>query len=99
MDVGQLAVGVGMGLYGAAFFGFVEWHSRDDRRMRRMAESRWRFDRLLVRKGRRGRVMDEQWCEQWIRDQRRIVKWLFRPFAVLCFAICLGAIVAGVRAT
>jgi hypothetical protein len=42
MNVGDIGVGVGLSVWGAAFYALSTWYVRDDVRMRKLAESRGR---------------------------------------------------------
>jgi hypothetical protein len=46
MNVGEVFGGLGLCAWGVAFCALARWQVRDDSRMRRMAESRWRLDRF-----------------------------------------------------
>jgi hypothetical protein len=45
-----------------------------------------------------GQISKDEWFELWMRDQRRVAKWLFTPFIAIWFAICLATLIRGLRA-
>lgn len=96
MDAGQVAQGLGLGAYGAAFYGYAYWYVQDDARLRRMAESRWWFDRHM-RKIRTGKISQEEWYTRFARGQRLIVRWVFTPFMVLWLAVAAFTTIHGLR--
>jgi hypothetical protein len=96
MNVGQFMAGLGLAAFGIAFVAIARWHVRDDARMRKLAQSRWWFDRRVERKIRRGEMLQEEWFDAWIRSQRWLVKWGFSAALVLWLAICVVAIVHSV---
>jgi hypothetical protein len=98
MNVGQIATGFGLGVYGAAFYMVSRWYVRSDTRLRRTADSRWELDKLIVRQVRRGQVSKDEWFEKWIRSERAIVKWWFTPFVALWLVLCVVMVVDGFQA-
>jgi hypothetical protein len=105
VDAGGVAVSVGMLAYGAAFFGAAEWYVRDDARMQRRAQQRARAlpSRIWywtsgIWTGTPAPVTEQEKTDYWIRHERRLVKWWFRPFAVFYFALCFAGVVAAIRA-
>lgn len=97
MNVGEVVTGLGLAGYGVGWYALCRWYVRDDGRMRRMAESRWSFDRRFVRKVRKGRMTQDEWFASFIRNQRGLVKWVFTPFTVLWLIICIVQVVHGLR--
>lgn len=95
MILSQVFEGLGLGAYGVAFYAGSRWCVQDDSRLRRMAESRWRWDRLTNRKLRRGQITQEEWFDQFARAQRMIVKWAFTPFILLWITICVVTTIHG----
>lgn len=95
MILGQVLEGMGLGAYGLAFYAGCRWYVHDDARMRRMAESRRRWDRLTNGKLRRGQISQEEWFDRFARGQRTIVKWAFTPFILLWLAICVATTIHG----
>jgi hypothetical protein len=53
MGIGRVVEGVGLAAWGIGFYGLARRQVRDDHRMRRLAESRWRRNRRLKRRLRR----------------------------------------------
>lgn len=70
MILSQVFEGIGLGAYGVAFCAGSRWYAQDDTRLRRMAESRWRWDRLTNRKLLRGEISQEEWFDRFARGQR-----------------------------
>jgi hypothetical protein len=97
LNVGQVLVGLGMDACGIAFFGGCLWYVRDNGRMSRLAESRWWYDRRVVRKVRLGAMTKDEWFERFIRRQRALVMWGFTPIAVIWFVGFTVLLVRGVR--
>jgi hypothetical protein len=95
MILSQVFEGVGLGACGVAFCVGSRWSVQDDARLWRMAQSRWRWDRLTNRKLRRGQITQEEWFDQFARGQRTIVKWAVTPFMLLWIAICAAATIHG----
>lgn len=95
MIVSQVFEGMGLGAYGVAFYAGSRWYVQDAGRLRKLAESRWRWDRFTNRKLRRGEISQEEWFERFARSQREIVKWAFTPFIIVWLVICGAAIVHG----
>jgi hypothetical protein len=95
MILGQVLEGLGLGAYGVAFYVGSRWYVQDDERLRKMAESRWRWDRLTNGKLRRGEISQEEWFDRFARSQRAIVKWTFTPITVLWLAICMATAIHG----
>jgi hypothetical protein len=89
MDSGQVLQGVGLGAFGLAFYLSSRWFVADNARLRRMAESRWRFDRRSESRVRSGEMTQEEWFERFDAGQRLIVKWAFTPFTVLWLGMAL----------
>jgi hypothetical protein len=98
MDSGQVLEGLGLGAYGVAFYAFVTWYVRDEARLRRMAQSRWRFDRRFERRLRTGQMTREEWFDRWCRSQRLLVKWIVTPFIVLWLGLAALTAVRGLLA-
>jgi hypothetical protein len=94
MSGGSVALGVGLGVYGVAFYVVSVLWVRDDGQMRKLAESRWPIDRRM-RKIRRGDVSQEQWFAELIRNTRAVVKWVFTPSTVVWLALCINEVVHG----
>ena len=96
MNVGQFMAGLGLATFGIAFVAFARWYISDDARMRKMAPSRWRFDRRVEHMIRRGEMSQEEWFDAWIPSQRWLVKWGFTAALVLWLAICAVVLVHSV---
>jgi hypothetical protein len=96
MDAGQVAQGLGLGAYGATFYGLAYWYVQDDARLRRMAESRWWVDRHM-RKIRTGEMSQAQWYARFARGQRLIVRRFLTPFMVLWLGIATLTTIHGLR--
>jgi hypothetical protein len=94
MSGDSIALGVGLGVFGVAFYVVSVLWVRDDGRMRKLAESRWPIDRR-IRKIRRGEMSQEQWFTELIRNERALVKWMLTPFIVLWLAVCIAEVVHG----
>lgn len=73
MNVGNVALGVGLGGWGVVFYAFARWYVGDDARLRRAAKRRWWLDRRQ-RRIRRGEMTQEEWFAEWVRHQRATVK-------------------------
>jgi hypothetical protein len=99
MNGGYVAVGVGLAVWGAAFYAVCTWCVRDDVRMSTLVDSRWSIDRRVIKKIRRGEISREEWSARYIRSQRALVKWVFTPLTVLWLALCVAMIVNGVTST
>ena len=97
MNVGQVLVGLGLAAYGVAFLGGCLWYVRADRRLVRLAESRWWLDRRVVRKIRRGTMTKDEWFERFIQRQRALVTWGVTPVAVIWIVACTVLLVRGLR--
>jgi hypothetical protein len=95
VDLGRAFLDLGLGVYCAAFYAICRWYAHDDDRMRRMAESRWRWERHISRKVRRGKISKEEYFDSFIRQSRRTVTWVFGPILAVCV---LGLVVAAVQA-
>ncbi len=95
MNVGKALLDLGVGVYCAAFYAICRWYARDDGRLRRMAESRWRWDRHISWKVRRGKISKEEHFDSFVGQCRIIVKWVFRPIIAVCV---VGCVVAAVQA-
>jgi hypothetical protein len=98
MNMGEFATGFGLGVYGAAFYTVSCWYVRSDARMRRLAESRWSFDKRTIGKLRRGEMSKDEWVQRFTLEQRRLVKWWFTPFVAVYLVLCVATVVHGFRA-
>lgn len=96
MDVGTVAEGVGLGAWGVGFYSLARWQVRDDNRMRRLAESRWWWDRRLKGRIRRGEISKDEHFASFIKGQRFIVKWVFAPVTAIFVALALTIAIHGV---
>ena len=96
MDTGRVALGVGLGIYGAAFYITAVVLVRNDHQMRKLAERRWPIDRRM-RKIRNGKISQEQWFVQFIHSTRTVVHWVFTPVMVLWFVLSISMVVQGVN--
>ena len=94
MNVGNVAVGVGLSVWGVVGYAFARWWVGDDARLRRAAKRNWWLDRRL--QGRIRRREMTQWFAEWVRHQRATVKWAFTPFLVVWLVLCVGQVVHGV---
>ena len=95
MNLGKALLYLGLSVYCAAFYAICHWYVRDDGRMQRAAESRWRRVRHISWKVRRGKISKEEYCDSFIRLSRRTIKWIFRPIIAVCV---LALVVAAVQA-
>jgi hypothetical protein len=95
MILSQVFEGVGLGAYGVAFYAVSRWYTRDDERLQKMAQSRWRWDRFTTPKLRRGEISKEEWFDRFARSQRAIVKWGFTPIIILWLVLCLATTIHG----
>ena len=95
MDSGQVLLGSALGAYGVTFYGFARWYVRDDERLRRMARSRWGWDRRTMRKLRTGEMSQEESFERFAARQRWIVRWAFTPFIALWLGLCIFTVIHG----
>ena len=95
MILSQVFEGMGLGAYGVGFYAVSRWYVRDDTRLRKMAASRWRWDRFTHRELRRGEISQEEWFDRFARGQRAIVRWAFTPVIVLWLAICVATTIHG----
>ena len=95
MILSQVFEGMGLGVYGVAFYAGIRWYVRDDERLQKMAESRWRWDRFTNRKLRRGEISQAEWFGRFAQGQRAIVKWVFTPVIVLWLGICVVTSIHG----
>lgn len=98
MDLGQVLQEMGLGAFGLAFYLGCRWYVQDDGRLRRMAESRWWFDRRFERQVRSGEMGQEEWFQRFASGQRLIVKWAFTPFIVLWLGLACFMTVHGLLA-
>jgi hypothetical protein len=96
MDIGKVVEGVGLAAWGVAFYGLMRWQVRDDHRMRRLAESRWWWDRRLKGRLRRGEISKDEHFDSFIKGQRFIVNWVFTPFIAIFVALGLALAILGV---
>lgn len=94
MDTGRVALGVGLGIVGAAFYVTALVLVRSDHRMRTLAERRWPIDRRM-RQIRNGEISQEQWFAQFTRGTRTVLHWVFTPVMVLWFVLCISIAVQG----
>jgi hypothetical protein len=95
VNLGKALLDLGISVYCAAFYAICRWYARDDGRMRRMAESRWRWERHISWKVRRGKISKEEYFDSFVRQSRRTVKWVFTPIVGVCV---LALVVAAVQA-
>lgn len=95
MNVGEVFEGLGLCAWGVAFYALARWQVRDDSRMRRLAESRWRLDRLFSRRLRRGEISKDEHFDSLIRTQRLVVTWVFTPAIALWVAGSVGLVIRG----
>ena len=95
MVLGQVVAGVSVGALSTGFYFFARWQGSDDRRMRRLAQSRWWLDRRTVRKVRRGEMSQEEWFSQFAKTYRATVKWAFTPVIGLLLVLSVVLIVHG----
>ncbi len=63
--------------------------------MRRMAESRWWWDRRLKAELRRGEISKDEHFDSFIKGQRFIVKWFFTPFIAIWVALAFTLAIHG----
>jgi len=84
VNVGKALLELGIGVYCAAFYAICRWYAHDDGRLRRMAESRWRWDRHISWKVRRGKISKDEHLDSFVRRFRIIVKWVFGPIVAVC---------------
>jgi len=96
MDIGRVVEGAGLAAWGVGFYGLARRQVRDDRRMRRLAESRWRWNRRLKRRLRRGEISKDEYFDSFIKGQKFIVKWVFTPFIAVFVALGLTLAILGV---
>jgi len=95
VNLGKALMDLGASAYGAAFYAICRWYAHDDGRLRRMAESRWRWEARISWKVRRGKISKEEYIDSFIREFRRTVKWVFRPIvAVFVLAFVVAAVIA-----
>lgn len=94
VDRHSTLVGTGLALWGIGLYGAAIAGTRSERYLRHVAESRWRFERILMRKDRSGKPPDE-WIAQVSTEQRRVVKWFITPFLLIWLGLCLVAVVNG----
>jgi urease alpha subunit len=95
MNAGEVFEGLVLCAWGVAFYALARWQVRDDSRMRRMAESRWRLDRFFSRKLRRGEISKDEHFDSVIRTQRLVVRWAFTPVIALWVAGSVGIVIHG----
>jgi hypothetical protein len=95
MITSQVFEGAGLGAYGIAFYAMSRWYARDDERLRKAAQRRWRWDRLTTRRLRQGRISQEEWFHRFARRQRAIVRWGFTPFIILWLVLCMATAIHG----
>lgn len=95
VNVGQVAEGLGLAVFGVAFYACSRWYAGNDRLMRLTAQRRWWFDRWLIRKVRRGEMTRDEWFARFIRNRRAFVKWALTPFVALWVALCMVVLVRG----
>jgi len=95
VNSGHIAVGLGLALYGAAFLAACWWYVGDDDRLRRLAETRWWFDRRFEGRVRRGQVSRDEWFVELARSQRFVVRRVFPAFFIVWFVLTLGTAVRG----
>jgi hypothetical protein len=95
MDVGKVVAGIGLCAWGIGFYGLARWQVRDDNRMRRMAASRWWFDRRVKGKLRRGEISKDEHFDSFIRGERFLVKWVLPPFIAVFVALAVTLAIQG----
>jgi len=95
VNAGKVVEGIGLCVAGVVFYGVARWQVGNDKYMRRMAESRWWWDRRTVGRLRRGEVSKEEHFDSLIRGQRFLVRWVFTPFIAIFIALALTLAVRG----
>ena len=95
MHIGQVGAGLGLAAWGVAWY-LGARRLASDANTRRMAQRRWRLDRLMSRKFRRGEMSKDEWFERFGRQYRMTVRWVFTPAVALWLALCLTLVVKGI---
>ena len=86
------SAGFGVAALGVLWYVYVKRWSGSDERLRRMAASRWVFERHFSRRARRGEVTKEAWIEQAVPQLREMLRAGQLPLMV--FWVGLGVYIA-----
>ena len=95
MNVALVLEGIGLCVLAVAVLVASRWFAADDGRMRRLAESRWWFDRRVQAELRHGNLGRDEWFERFIRHERAIIRWVLTPVMILWAGLCVVIVVTG----
>jgi hypothetical protein len=96
VDVGRIAIGVGLVGWGLFLLFGWRWQASDDARLRKIYERNWWLDKRR-RRIRRGQLSKEEWLDQCVRWHRTLGKWVGTPVILLYLAAAGWMIVQGIK--
>jgi hypothetical protein len=97
MNVGRVAIGVGLAGWGLLLLFAFRWQASSAERLRRIYARNWWLDKRLRRPLRRQQLSKQEWLDLCVRRHRQFDKWVGAPVLVLWFSACAWVIVQGVR--
>lgn len=86
MRIAHVLGGLGIIVFGFGLYGFVNYWTSTDDRLRRIAESRWVTARCFDRQARRGEISKTEWVQKRLPALRREQRAWQRPMLIFCAA-------------